>query len=68
MNFCFKWRHQDGSTIEFNSAGWKSSDPTKSDWLSKMNQLHGSNSDIPTVIRDWLKAECELIDVKGPSV
>jgi hypothetical protein len=52
MNFCFKWKHQDGSTIEFNSAGWIPSDPSKSDWL------HGSNSDIPTVIRDWLKEEC----------
>ena len=68
VNFCFKWRHRDGSTIEFSANGWSSDDPAKADWLSKMNQLHGSNSDIPTVVRDWLKQECELIDIRGPGV
>jgi hypothetical protein len=66
VNFCFKWRHRDGSTVEFNPNGWISDDPIIADWLSKMNQLHGSNSDIPTVIRNWLKEECELIDVRAP--
>jgi hypothetical protein len=39
MNFCFKWRHRDGSTVEFSPAGWASDDPPKVDWLSKMDQL-----------------------------
>jgi hypothetical protein len=43
-------------------------DPEKADWLSKMWQLHGSKGDIPSVIRNWLKRECELIGVSGPSV
>ncbi|HEU5238943.1 MAG TPA: hypothetical protein VFU37_17565 [Pyrinomonadaceae bacterium] len=54
--------------LEFGSNGWRSDDPEKVDWLSKMDQLHGSKQDIPTVIRDWLKRECELIGVSGPSV
>jgi hypothetical protein len=66
VNFCFKWRHRGGSTVELNPNGWISDDPIIADWLSKMNQLHGSNSDIPTVIRNWLKEECELIDVRAP--
>jgi hypothetical protein len=68
VNFCFKWRHRDGSTIEFSSNGWRSNDPEKADWLSKMDQLHGSNPAIPPAIRNWLKQECELIGVRGPSV
>src|SRR4029077_2447005 len=35
VNFCFKWRHRDGSTIEFSANGWSSDDPAKADWLSK---------------------------------
>jgi hypothetical protein len=68
VNFCFKWRHRDGSTIEFSANGWSSDDTGKADWLSKMNQLHGSNSDIPTAVRNWLQEECELIDIRGPNV
>jgi hypothetical protein len=66
--FLFQVENRDGSTIEFGSNGWRSNDPEKADWLSKMWQLHGSKGDIPSVIRDWLKRECELIGVSGPSV
>ena len=66
MNFSFKWRHQDGSTIELNPSDWTSDDPFKADWLSKMNQLHGSAPTIPPVVRAWLQEHCELITFSGP--
>jgi hypothetical protein len=66
VNFCFKWRHRDGSTVEFNPNGWISDDPIIADWLSKMNQLYSSTPGIPPVIRNWLQEECELIDVRAP--
>jgi hypothetical protein len=68
MNFCFKWRHRDGSTVEFSPAGWASDDPLKADWLSRMHQLSSSGPAIPPVIRMWLQRECELINVSGPIV
>jgi hypothetical protein len=68
VNFCFKWRHRDGSTVEFDPNGWNSNDPIKADWLSQMNQLYGSSPGIPPAIRNWLQEECELIDISGPSV
>jgi hypothetical protein len=68
MNFCFKWRHRDGSTVEFSPAGWASGDPLKADWLSKMNQLSSSGPAIPPAIRMWLQSEGELINVSGPIV
>jgi hypothetical protein len=68
VNFCFKWRHRDGSTVEFNPNGWISDDPIKSDWLSRMNRLYGCGPGIPPGILSWLQEECELIEVNGPSV
>jgi hypothetical protein len=68
MNFCFKWRHQDGSILEFGPTGWASDDPQKIDWLLKSNQASGSGVAILPGIRSWLQEECELIDVSGPSV
>jgi hypothetical protein len=61
-NFCFKWRHQDGSTVEFNPSGWASDDPLKADWLSKMNELCSSKPAICPMVRLWLREYCELID------
>ena len=58
VNFCFKWRHRDGSTVEFKPTGWTSDDPLKADWLSKTNQLYSSPG-IPPGIRNWLQEECE---------
>ena len=63
MNFCFKWRHRDGSIVEFSANGWFSDDASIADWLSKMNQLYGSAPGISPAIRNWLQEECELIDV-----
>jgi hypothetical protein len=61
-DFCFRWRHRDGSTVEFNPSGWVSSDPSKADWLVKMNELCSSKPAICPVVRFWLREYCELID------
>jgi hypothetical protein len=63
VNFCFKWRHRNGSTVEFNPNGWICDDPIIADWLSKMNQLYSSTPGISPAVRNWLQEECELIDV-----
>jgi hypothetical protein len=66
VNFSFKWRHRDGSTVEFSANGWFSDDAIIADWLSKMNQLYSSTPGIAPVVRNWLQEECELIDVRAP--
>jgi hypothetical protein len=67
MNFCFKWKHRDGSTVEFNSGIWTSDDPHKLDMLSKMNEYSMSGAIAPAV-RTWLQQECELLEFSGPTV
>jgi hypothetical protein len=63
MNFCFKWRHRDGSTVEFHpNKGWTSDDPAKNEWLSKLNQASSAVPVIPPVVLSWLQKECQLID------
>jgi hypothetical protein len=66
VNFCFKWRHRDGSIIEFSQSGWFSDDFIIADWLSKMNQLYSSTPAISPAIRNWLQEECELIEITPP--
>jgi hypothetical protein len=66
VNFCFKWRHRDGSIVEFSANGWFSDDAIIADRLSKMNQLYSSAPGISPAIRNWLQEECELIEVSPP--
>ena len=66
VKFYLKWRHHDGSTIEFSPAGWTSNDPQKAFWLRKMDQLSSSVPSIPPVIRNWLLQECELVAFGEP--
>jgi hypothetical protein len=64
VNFCFKWRHRDGSIIEFSPAkGWTSDDPMNTERLSKLNQLSSDTPVIPPSVLNWLQEECELIHV-----
>ena len=67
MNFCFKWRHRDGSILEFGPTGWTSDDPQKIDCLLKSDQPSDSGVAIPPGIRKWLQEECELTDFSGPN-
>jgi hypothetical protein len=65
MNFVFKWRHRDGSTVQFSRDGWSADDPEKAILLSKLNGLSGVASSITPEGRDWLARECELIEFSG---
>jgi hypothetical protein len=51
MNFAFKWKHQDGSIVESSAQGWRSDDPGKAHWLTKMNGLNSSTPAIAPGIR-----------------
>jgi hypothetical protein len=68
MNFAFKWRHRDGSIVEFSPTGWNSDDPQKADWLARMNQLSSSGPAISPGVRVWLQEHCELLGFSGPAV
>ena len=64
MNFTFKWKHRDGSIVEFSAVGWMSDDPAKANWLTKMNHLSSSPTAITPGIRIWLQQYCELIEFR----
>jgi hypothetical protein len=66
MKFLAKWRHSDGSVVEFSETGWRSADSEKDDWLNKMSRLCSTAPAIPPVIRMWLEENCELIDFQSP--
>ena len=65
MYFAFKWKHRDGSTVEFRPGGWYSDDPVKAGWLNRESELSSNWPIIPPGIRDWLEQSCELIEFRG---
>jgi hypothetical protein len=65
FSFSFRWKHEDGSVVEFTDMGWTSDDPQKTDWLMKMNSLCSSTPSIAPGIRAWLDRHCELISFRG---
>jgi hypothetical protein len=63
MNLCFKWRHRDGSTVEFSpTKGWTSDDPAKNQWLAKLDHPSSTTPVFPPGVPSWLQQECQLID------
>ena len=62
MHFAFKWKHRDGSTIEFSPGGWHSDDPAKAGWLNRESELLSPWPVIPMQTRTWLQQNCELIE------
>jgi len=65
MYFAFKWKHRDGSMIEFAPEGWHSDDPAKTEWLQTESGLSKAWPLIPVTIRFWLQRHCELIEFTG---
>ena len=61
-----RWQHQDGSVVEFSTAGWKSDDPAKTRWLTQMSDLSSSTPVISPLIRMWLQEYCRPIELPGP--
>jgi hypothetical protein len=66
MNFLFRWKHNDGSVVEFSEKGWKADDPQKSAWLTKMSDLCSNSPVLPPAIRVWLRENCQLVEFTGP--
>jgi hypothetical protein len=66
MTFLFRWKHQDGSIIEFSAKGWKSSDAEKSAWLVKTSELFSNSPVLAPAIRIWLQENCQLVEFIGP--
>jgi hypothetical protein len=65
MYFAFKWKHEDGTTVKFEPAGWFSDDPAKMKWLTTESGLSNPWPIIPAAIRLWLRMQCELIEFTG---
>ena len=65
MNFLFKWKHEDGSLIQFSKEGWESDDEEKGKWLTEMSNLSSSSPTASPQIRAWLQAHCQLIGCSG---
>jgi hypothetical protein len=61
MKLIALWRHSDGSVVAFYETGWRSTDPEKSEWLTKMSRLCGTAPYLPPIIKMWLEDNCELI-------
>jgi hypothetical protein len=66
MIFLFRWKHEDGSIVEFSHKGWKADDPEKEAWLVKMSELCSAAPVIAPGIRVWLNETCQLVEYKGP--
>lgn len=66
MTFLIRWKHKDGSVVEFSDHGWRSDDPEKNDWLIKINELCSTSPVIAPMIRMWLRETCRLVESKGP--
>jgi hypothetical protein len=61
-----RWQHEDGSIVEFSTAGWKSDDAAKTRWLTQMSDLTSSTPVISPLIRMWLEEYCRPIELPGP--
>jgi|GEM_PF-1735922 hypothetical protein len=66
--FLFRWRHKDGSIIEFSEQGWNSDDPKKRRWLTRTSGLCSSSPALTPRIKIWLKNNCRLIEFTGPEI
>ena len=64
--FLFRWRHRDGSIIEFSDQGWNADDPKKRRRLIRMSALCSSSPALTPQIKAWLKNNCQLIEFVGP--
>jgi hypothetical protein len=65
MSFRYRWKHKDGSIVEFSEKGWRTDDPGKDAWLNKMS-VRNSPSPVLTVgIKIWLQRNCQLVEFRG---
>src|ERR1700751_3249280 len=65
MSFRFRWKHKDGSIVEFSEKGWTADDPEKDAWLNKMSAGCSPSPALTLGIRIWLRSNCELVESRG---
>jgi hypothetical protein len=65
MSFRYRWKHKDGSIVEFSEKGSRTDDPGKDAWLNKMS-VRNSHSPVLTLgIKIWLQRNCQLVESGG---
>ena len=65
MNFQYRWKHKDGSIVEFSEKGWRADDPEKEAWLTKMSAGCSPSPALTLAIKIWLQRNCELVESRG---
>jgi hypothetical protein len=65
MSFRFRWRHNDGSIVEFSEKGWRTDDPEKDAWLNKMSVRNSPSPVFTLGIKIWLQKNCQLVESGG---
>jgi Phage integrase family len=65
MTFRYRWKHKDGSIVQFSEKGSRTDDPGKDAWLNKMS-MRNSHSPVLTLgIKIWLQRNCQLVESGG---
>jgi hypothetical protein len=65
MSFQFRWKHKDGSIVEFSEKGWRADDPEKDAWLNEMSAGRSPSPVLTLAIKIWLQSNCELVQSKA---
>jgi hypothetical protein len=65
MSFRFRWKHKDGSIVEFSEKGWKTDDPGRDAWLNKMSARYSPSPVLTLGIKIWLQRNCQLVEFRG---
>jgi hypothetical protein len=65
MSFRFRWKHKDGSIVEFSEKGWRADDPGKDAWLNKMSARYSPSPVLTLGIKIWLQRNCQLVEFRG---
>jgi hypothetical protein len=67
MSFRFRWKHQDGSIVEFSEKGWRTDDPGRDAWLNRMSARYGPSPVLTRGIKIWLQRNCQPVEPSGPA-
>jgi len=65
MSFRFRWKHNDGSIVEFSEKGWRTDDPEKDAWLNQMSVRNSPSPVFTLGIKIWLQKNCQLVESGG---
>jgi hypothetical protein len=65
MSFRYRWKHKDGSIVEFSEKGWRTDDPGKDAWLNKMSVRNSPSPVLTLGIKIWLQRNCQLVESGG---